>query len=144
MPIDLENLNPGIWFDYPEDGAEECVCIRSLNQAALKEINIATEKKQVAFKQPTDEKGKINRRIPPQRVEWVEVTDPQVRDEMIWDYTVVDWKLLDMSNDPVPCTKENKNKLMHESGSFMFFWAECLERIDEIEKEHEKTLEKNA
>jgi len=144
MPIDINNLNPGVRFGFPDDDSEEWVSIRRLTQEALSRIGEETEKNHVEYRQPLNEKGKVNQRVPPQRVEWTEIIESKKKEEMLWDYSIEDWNLFDLEGKSVPCTLENKVKLMRESGSFPIFWADKIEILNETEPAHEKALEKNS
>ena len=66
------------------------------------------------------------------------------KDEATWDYCIVDWKcLLDEEGNDIPCTKENKIKLMNESTDFMMTINTLVNQLGTEIKERKERLEKN-
>ena len=146
MPIDLSNLNAGTWFPYPDEERAvdgEKVCMRRLNHTASKNITDQTDVVRSEFRQPLKANGKVNKRVPPQRVEWVETKDPEKKEEMIWDYTITDWILFDQNKKKIPCNAKLKFQLMREDSVFPIFWADSLEALDTIEEKEQDEKTKN-
>jgi len=60
-----------------------------------------------------------------------------------WDKTIVDWDLKDPKGQPVPCTKENKYKLIKGHMPFLRFCNRSLQILQNAKAEEEKAAEKN-
>lgn len=138
--VDIENLNPGTWFYFdkesPEDGG---VCIRVISNEMMREIQKATQVWKSEVKQ-------IGRGRPAQRFEgWQPVENAaDIEFEMTWDYCIVDWKgVIDMNGTEIPCTKENKVKLMSGSVKFSTFIGECIRKLNEAAGLYEEEEAKN-
>ena len=128
MKVDLENLNPGAWFDLPGGGR---VCVRKAPPAVTKSIEKKTTKRKVEYKRGA-------------RYE-VFNTDEDMADRMLWDYLIVDWEGINTpAGDPIECTTENKVALMGGSVDFGNAVAEALETLGQEEREREEAQEKNS
>ena len=78
----------------------------------------------------------------PARFEKVEF-DEKKRNEMFWDFVIVDWEgFYDVNGIEIPCTKENKLKLLRTNEGARVI-ADCLERLKDAEKEQKELEEKN-
>ena len=132
MRYDLKNLNPGIWFFFDEDKGDEggSVCLRICDSDILREIRKQTIKQKVIYKDH-------------QRYEY-EDENEDLRNELIWDYCVVDWKgVFDQDDHLVPCNKEMKMLLMGKSVTFATFVTDKLKELNNIESDRQEELEKN-
>lgn len=131
MKFDLNELNPGAWFDIVEGKPKEGrICLRVANGEALEEIRARTIKKKVEYK-----KG--------QRFEAEEVNG-KLQSELLWDYTIVGWEnLADAGGKAIPCTKANKAKLMRGSLVFQRIVADCLDKLNDDLLEQQESEEKN-
>ena len=109
--FDLEELNPGIWVDYPRGGR---VLLRVCNGQVLDEIYKQTRKQ---TKVPQIVKG---RPILFTR----EDINQELENELTWDYCIMDWEGFQMKGEEIPCTKANKIKFMQGSVEFSNFCAE--------------------
>lgn len=128
MKFDLEDLNPGTWFDLPNRGR---ICIRLCAGDDLKRIQKITRKKK--------EKFKYGRRFE------YEIVNEPLEDEMIWDFCIIDWEdIVDQKNDPIECTKDNKLLLMNKSVTFANVVANCLDQLTEATEEEKEEEEKNS
>ena len=126
--FDLDNLNPGVWIDYDEEGKAK-VCLRICAGDDLKYIRKKTVKKKVEYKNG-------------QRFEFEETNDDLFR-EFLWDFCIVAWSgFIDKEGKEIPCTKENKILLMGKSIEFAKFLGEALEKIGEENKEAREEEEK--
>lgn len=138
-----EELNPGTWFPFQEGKTVEeagGICLRVLNRRKLREIEKQVTTRMAEVVVP---KG-APVGTPGQRVEWSEV-DSDLEDELTWDYCIVDWKgLVDENDVLIPCTKENKVRLMQDSLHFLRFvrvkQAELNKQLAEELKAKEKNL----
>ncbi len=128
MKLDISNLNPGIWFEIPNTDAK--VCLRICSPEIIEEIDLKTVKKIVEYKNS-------------QRFE-IEKIDRKLRNELIWDYVIVDWKNVNDNDDkPIECTKENKIMLIGKVAWFVEFISNCLDKINLVNIEQEGKEEKN-
>lgn len=139
MPFDINDLNPGEWFEYPGDtNPPERIKLRFPDNTKLKEINKQTVKTEVEHVQPRKKSGKIDGRRPMQRIEYEVVTDEQLRERLLIDYVIVDWEIRTPAGEAIECTTDNKMKMMFGSVEFNNFVNDCLETLkSEAEKESE-------
>ena len=154
MPIDIDNLNPATRFPYPlpkdydadtpNDGPEEWVSIRVLNADKLREIDKLTTAARSMVDQPRKANGKIDRRAALQRIEYREVVNQDLRNELIWDETIDEIHIFDSHGGLIPSTKEMKIKLMGKDATFAMYLGECLEILTEDEKDRKERLIKNS
>ena len=130
--FNFKDPNPGIWFKFDADDPESGeICIRATNQARRDEIRKKTMKKRDLFKHG-------------QRFEIVETND-ELFSEMLWDYSIVDWKgLVDEDEKPIPCTTETKVKLMTENVGFSVLVGEFINQINEEYEDRKAAAEKNS
>ena len=133
MKLNLENLNPGVFFPFDEDDEEskDGVTIRLANGDILDQINKKCTKKKVEFRRG-------------QRYEVIE-EDEDRRSTLLWDYVILDWKGLqdDKTGEDIPCTKENKVRLMKGSVKFASFVGNIVEKLTEDTDLYNEELEKN-
>ena len=142
MPFDIDNLNPGCWFDSPF-GDGERVRFRVPDAAALREIDRQTLERRVEYIQPRKANGKPDRRAALQRIEYDEVIDAGLREQLMTDHCIVDWEIKRPDGTPIPCTTENKMRLMQGSIDFGRWMTECLERISEDTEQGARAATKN-
>lgn len=127
MKFDLENLNPGTWFDF-EDGGR--ICIRSLSTEEATAISKKTTKSKVEYKQG-------------QRFTFDE-TNEEIQFSLMWDSVIVDWEGLESADGKaLECTTENKLRLMRKSPVFARLVRGFLEKLTEIETTEREAEEKN-
>ena len=128
----LKDLNPGIWFKFNEDDPESGeICVRPLNAQQMDAMRKKGIKKKVEYKHG-------------QRFE-VQETNDEVFQEMLWDYVIHDWKgLEDDDGTPIPCTTENKLRLVLEHAGFATGVGEFREKAAEIIEDQIKVAEKNS
>lgn len=144
MPFDIHNLNPGEWFEYPgETDPSERVKVRLPEQETVKRIDAETIKKEVEHVQPRKKSGKIDRRQGLQRIEYEVVFDEQKREELLIDHIITDWEIKTPDGEDIPCTKENKIKMMFGSVEFNNFVNECLEILGGEKEQNDRNSEKN-
>jgi len=138
MKVNTANLNPGVWFDVPDDPDGARVCIRVLDIAHLEVIREKAVTQQVEYKQ-------VKKRAPFQRFEYESVNE-KTRNKMMWDYCIVDWVGFfdEASGDKLACNEDNKYMLMAGSVPFATFIAECLENLETAEAEQAEEQEKNS
>ena len=130
MKFNLDNLNPGAFFPFEGDGDEGGVTIRLANGKIIAEIDKKCTKKSVKYYRG-------------QRHEVVDDNE-ELRSQMLWEYVIVDWKgLEDQEGNQIPCTKENKIKLMQGSVKFSSFIGSCVEQLTVDSDMHDEELEKN-
>jgi hypothetical protein len=127
MKFDLENLNPGTWFDF-EDGGR--ICLRSLSTEEATAISKKVTKTKVEYKQG-------------QRFSFEE-TDDDKAFSLMWDSVIVAWEGIETADGkPLECTTENKLKLMRKSPVFTRTIRGFLEKLTELETTEKEAEGKN-
>ncbi|MHC4265972.1 MAG: hypothetical protein ACYSUK_08575 [Planctomycetota bacterium] len=134
MPIDIKGLNKPSRFYWPGSD-DEWVELRHINLSEIKKIRRTTVTRRAEYHQ-TDKDSK------PFRYE-VEDTDEDRADELLWDYQIVDWNLVDPDGKKIKCDKKNKLLLMGNSAEFVSFVVDNLNRLASDEKERQEKSEKN-
>jgi len=149
--FDLESGSKGDWFRFFESKVEDGkiiylepqedagqVCVRIADVDTLEKIQSQTRTRKeenvwnkdtrqyhhVAYTSQTPEQEKKER-------------------EKIWDHAIVDWKgILDSKGNEIPCTLENKMKLM-SNPMFARFMGRCFELITGNAEDLKAAKEKN-
>ena len=153
MRFDLSGETQGVWFKFfnsemgengeltyldPKEGAGE-VCIRAMDSDLARELEARTSK--------TVEKFVLNPKTRAmERVQYKEQTPDQKREENdgTWDYVIQDWRgILDMNGDEIPCTSENKKRIMKKSLQFLWFVARCIQLVTRSNVDTAEGAEKN-
>lgn len=136
MAWDIDgDLNPSVKFSI----GDEWICVRVASDADNRKFfDLIGVKETVEYK--TDSRTRQM-----QRLTFLELSETQKEkfNEEIWDFSIVEWNLLDKNGDSIPCTRENKIKLMRHSPKFASWVAECLESLREdlkIYREQEKKI----
>jgi len=137
MRFDIENTQ-GEWFTFfeseimpdgeikyldPIEGAGK-VCLRISDPESIEKIQSQTRKKVAEFVYNPKTRAM-------DRVIYFDQTPAQEQKEreLIWNFAITDWKdLLDMKGVSIPCTLENKMKLMNVP-QFARFIGRCLQLI---------------
>jgi len=131
--VNIENPNPGVFFAWPGSKAEDKggITLRVLNNKELTRIDKLTNTKKKKFR------GSM---------QYEDITvDEDLRDELIWDYCIVDWtELEDNKGKTILCDLKNKKKLMNENLRFSMFVGECLDKLSEYETAHQEDAIKNS
>jgi len=123
----LENLNPGLWFEFENGGR---VCLRICAGDDLRVIKKQSTKNKIEYRSG-------------QRISYT-VTDEDLENSLLWDFCIVNWEnFFDANKNPIPCTPDTKNLLMGKSIKFSRFISECLETLTAVEKDSEEKSEKN-
>jgi hypothetical protein len=127
----MSDLNPGAWFRFDESDPESGkICVRTINNEKLAEIRNKTIKTKVEYRGDN-------------RHEYHEI-DHTARDNIIWDYCIVDWRgLVDDNDKPIECNFENKVKLMNGHIGFSLFVDNCLNRLNQQNEIYAEYREKN-
>lgn len=127
MKFDLENLNPGTWFD---DGDGGRICLRLLSPEEVTAIARKSIKKRVEYKHGS-------------RFEYDEINDDLAFD-LTFDACITDWEgQVTADGTDLPCTKENKLKLMRKSPAFAAMVKNNIEKLREAETVEKAEAEKN-
>ena len=117
MIFDLENLNPGTWFDLPDGGR---ICLRILSLETALSISEAGQRFEV-------EDVNENKNL-----------------ELTWDNIILEWEGIKTADGkPLPCTAEMKAKLMRGSPSFAKIVRDNLNHLNELEGTREEIERKN-
>ena len=152
MRFDLSEVQ-GEWFTFfrseirengdvnyldPEPDAGR-VCLRIADAEAVERIQAQTRKKKAEFV-PNPKTRQM------ERVEYEDQTPSQKKAEndMIWDYAITEWEgILDKNGDEIPCTPENKARLMNVP-VFARFVGRCLQLITGANAGLAEGAEKNS
>lgn len=130
MKFNLEDLNPPTRFLFKDDDeGEGWVELRSLPIKKTREID-----KKTIFNRKKIKRGQL--------IEEQEIKH-DLRDKLMWDYVIHSWLIYDNNGKEIPCTVENKLKLMNESTFFATFIADGLSEITGNDSELEEQEEKN-
>jgi hypothetical protein len=139
MRFDLSGESQGEWFRFfrseikengdavfldPEEGAGK-VCLRIATSDIIEAIQAQTRKKVSEFAHNPKTRAM-------ERVVYFEQTPAQEKkeNELIWDHAIVAWEgILDKEGNEIPCTPENKAKIMRASPEFARFVGRCLRLI---------------
>ena len=141
MPFDLKNLGKPARFFWPDDPkGEEWVDLRSLS-----------DKEQIALMRECGMEGRESFQPNPytEKIERMEYM-PADLDKMdvfldrVWDMTIVGWNLKEPDGKKIPCTAENKSRLMSGVDDFRRWVDECVAKIRPAREERRKELEKNS
>lgn len=127
------NLDDGIghWFDMEGGGR---VQLRTASAETWRDIRKQTVRKRVDFKKVDGT---------PARLEYEEVNE-ELQNELFWDHIILGWEnLFDSKNQPIPCTREMKTKLMVKSVKFAVFVADSLRILNAEETADTEAREKN-
>ena len=129
MKFDLDNLNPGTRFDFPDSKA--WVCLRTCAGDDLKAIHKQSRKKRIEYKRG-------------QRFEYQQI-DEKLESKLLWDFCITDWgELFDAQGKSIPCNTKMKILLMGKSVVFSSFVAERLDILNQAEAQDEEKREKNS
>lgn len=136
MPFDLENANPPARFYWPGDSEnEEWVDFRIASDADLVGFRKQCVQETVEYKQ-------FRKNGPYQRFVNEVVDFDKLRD-LTNVFCIHGWSLRTPDGTPIPCTEENKKKLMFCSPAFSTWAAQCLEKLRGDMEAKEAAAEKN-
>jgi hypothetical protein len=129
-------LNPGTWFYYDEEDEDSGrVLLRTSNAKTLESIYKRTRKDAVDYRTI----GGLA-----QRFEYQKITKPDLENELLWDYCIMDWEgFKDADGNAIECTKENKVLLMNNSAEFLRFIGRSQTALRKIEVKYDEEEEKN-
>ena len=135
MNKDTMNLNPGVFFPWPDNkkgDTESGITVRQLSVRQRREIDALTTEEEVKYID-----GLVYTRK--------KITDEALRFRLIQDYCIVCWKgKRGPDGREILCTTETKEMLMLDDPRMVQFVAECLMRVDEIRTERAENAEKNS
>jgi hypothetical protein len=134
--FDINNLNPTAKFYWPGSRKKEWVELRNIPTAQLRKMRKETVRQEIEYHRPDNSSEK------PFRYEVDKVDDDKLFDAM-WDYQIVNWRIVDLDGNEIPCTTENKLLMVGNSKEFADWIVKCLNQlaIDEIKKKEKS--EKN-
>lgn len=153
--FDLESGSKGDWFPFQgskingtdEKGEPKIEYLEQEKDAGRVKIRLADSEQMERIHAQTRKKIYEYVHNPKtrsmERVSSIEQTPEQEKKEreLIWDYAIEDWEgILDTKGQPIPCTPENKMKLMNVP-IFARFISRCLQLLSE--KTDKAELEKN-
>jgi hypothetical protein len=132
--IDLKGLTKPSRFFWA-GSEEEWIDLRNITIAQVKAIRKKTVSQRAEYHQVDG----VNK---PYRYE-VEDTDQEKADELLWDYQIADWCIVDADGKKIKCTLENKLLLMENSAEFVTFVVDSLNKLAKDEAERRDKSEKN-
>ena len=122
--------NEGTWFWFDEDNQDAGgVRLRELSTKEHQRIERTTVKHRKKFSHGA-------------AYDDLEV-DEKLASRMRWDYTIVDWKEIELDGVKLECTKENKVKMMNVT-DFVKFFVDSMEVLVETNKPLEEARLKNS
>lgn len=131
--FDLENLNEGAWFDYPDGGR---VKVRAYTPGIIADIQAKHTHRSVEYKQ-AKKHGQLQA-VPDEQVDMVAARDD------INAYVIVDWEGFEAPDGtPIECNRENKLRLMNDEPKFYAFVDECIEILVPALADEAEESEKN-
>ena len=133
MPFNLDDLNPATRFFYRDsNGVEtgEWIELRICSGENLNSIYEQTRKKVAEYKRGI-------------RYAYEDI-NTELEADLMHDYAIVDWRLLDDKDNEIPCNKENKSILMRGSVDFASFVTSCLQKLNDKYESFEEEREKNS
>lgn len=132
--FDLEKEDKGVWFDMEGGGRVKLKFISPSDWMLIRKATIKAGEPVV--KKVDDGSYKLFER---------ETTDEDLQREMLHDMTIVDWEdILDVKERPIPCTKENKVRLMMMANpAFRNFVNDKLTILEKLSRDQEEAEEKN-
>jgi hypothetical protein len=131
--FDLENLNQGAWFDYPDGGR---IKVRAYSPGLISEIQERHTIRTVEYK-----RAKKHAQL--QAVADEKVNMNAAKDD-IHDYVIVTWEGFETPDGtPIECTRETKVNLMNNDPAFYAFVNECVETLVPQLAEDAEDSEKN-
>jgi len=134
--FDIDNLNPVARFYWPASKKTEWVDLRNIPIAEIRKLRKQAVAKNVEYYRPDNSEEK------PFRYE-VESIDDEKFNEILWDYQIADWHILDLNGEKIECNLENKLKLMGHSIEFAEWVVKCLNQLAIDEQKKKEKLEKN-
>lgn len=114
------------------------VCLRIADAETLDRIHSETRKKVSENVYNPKTRGM-------ERIAYIDQTPEQEKKEreLIWDHAIIEWDgMLDKNGNPIPCTLENKLKLMNIP-VFARFIGRCLQLIGSAEEQKKEESAKN-
>jgi len=131
MNFNMDDLNPSTRCFFNEEKPEEgYVDLRILNQEAHEAINEKVVKKRFDFHNHVRHE--------------VKDVNSKMRDELNWDYCITEWDIKDANGQQIPCTIQNKAKLMRGSMEFNIFVSKKIEALNNALLQRAEELEKNS
>jgi len=153
MRFDLSDDAKGEWFKFfrseikeggevnylePEADAGR-ICLRLATPEVINSIQSQTQKKVAEFVRNPKSRAM-------ERVTYFDQTPEQEKKEreLIWDHAIQEWEgILDKDGNEIPCTLENKLKLMNIP-QFARFVGRCLQILTGLEELEAETATKNS
>lgn len=132
MKIDLNNMNPGTWFPFPDGSGR--ILQRTLSLEEIENIQNKTTVKRYEYKGG-------------RRYEYTDFIPggEELQQEMMWDLAIMDWEGLESADDvKIECTRENKINLMRKSSWFARNFKENNDTLEELETKQQGNAIKNS
>ena len=136
MPFDISNLNPSARFYYPGTKKAEWIELRNISMSDIRQMRKKTVDKKIEYYRPDNSNER------PFRYE-IENIDEDELFSLMWDYQIVNWKIIDPNGKEIPCTIENKLLMIGKSNEFAEWVMKCLKQLSKDDAKSKKDSEKN-
>lgn len=139
MPIDMNNLNPATrfyWEEYVEgipDEHMEWVDLRLVPEVVQNKM-----RRECGIKPKSEyRRDKAGR---PHRIEFIDVTEENMKrfNDLLVDFSIVGWRLVDGEGNQIPCNTENKLLLHGEMPAFRAWYDSKMEFLSESIEAHKR------
>ncbi len=137
MSFDLDDLNPPKRFFWP-DSEKVDPETGAVSHDEWVDLRLASDEDIRAFRRKTGIKEKIEHVVNPEtravnRVVGSNFDEDKARrlGDEVTDFCISDWRVVSRDNAEIPCTRENKLKLVNGSPVFAKFIEECLNSLRE-------------
>lgn len=156
MPFDIQKIGEGEWFPFldskinietgevewlPVDlESDEKICFQIISPDKFREIQDRHRGKKIN----TPVLNTLSKAM--EIIVSYEQTPVQEKAERMefWDNAITDWNIKDSRNSsPIPCTAENKYKLITGDQRFLRYANKCLQLLSGAKEDTEKKSEKN-
>jgi len=127
--MDFRSENTGKWFWFNEkDDSDGGICLRVLSLDESRRIDKLT----------TTSKWKPIRG----QITEIKTVDDAMRDRLVWDYCIVDWKDIKLDGKELKPTADTKIAMM-KSNTFATFFLDKVTELNEANEVSTTLLEKN-
>jgi len=136
--FDMENLNPSTRF-YWGDSEKEWVNLRLAADDDTERLRKRAGMKMKTEYRRDNRTGRLN------RIEFLDSDEDKIQNftDELNDFIIADWHLETKTGEEIPCTKENKNKLIRQSPAFSEWVAANTEKLRQDTMEAEGREIKN-
>jgi hypothetical protein len=122
--------NDGVWFYFDAgDESKGGVKLRELSPSEAIRIDKITTKKR--------------KKVVGGTLQYIDNVDTKTAHRLTWDFCIQSWKAIKLDGNEIPCTTDNKSKMMNVT-DFAKWVVEKLEELSEINQSLDEGQEKNS